>query len=129
MSRCSHARIPFRWAIPVFCGFLWVAAGCGRGTQQKDPAVGGSNASPHLSSAPAQLAATESFDAINIGAYANDPAYTPYVEHYSDGRVKLEGGFRHGTRHGVWTYYRSYNGSFLREERYRDGELLSLGPE
>ena len=126
MSRRSHARSPFRWETAVVCSFLWVCSGCGRGTQQADPAGAESNASAPLSSAPESLAATDSSDTVNDGDYTNDPAYTPYVEHYSDGRVKLEGEFRHGKRHGVWTYYRSFNGSFLREERYRDGELLSM---
>ena len=125
MSRRPFRRTCFVSAVLPICCIVCLAAGCARGTHQvaqTDESQGQAVSSSESNLKTPRDASTE----LELGDYENDPDYTPYVEDYTDGRRKLDGGFRNGKRHGVWTYYRSFNGSILRVERYRDGELLSM---
>jgi hypothetical protein len=128
MSRLGRTSLRTVWVTLLFAGMLFCNTGCGRGMQPVAQKISESEPSSDSSTQPNAPTATDS-PTIEIGDYENDPDYTPYSEHYTDGRTKLEGGFRNGQRHGVWTYYRSFNGNIMRVERYRDGELLSMGTE
>jgi len=111
------------------CGASFLALGCS-GRPQQIARTDSKRADPASSDSGVESSTTPDLTpTIEISDYENDPDYKPYTENYTDGRLKVEGGFRHGKRHGVWTYFRAFNGNTLRVERYRDGELLSMGPE
>ena len=126
MTRPGRPSVFAVWVTLASCAVLSTAAGCGRGVQPLAQNTSETERSSGPSSQPDAPAATEPMPVIGIGDYENDPDYTPYTEHYTDGRIKVEGGFRDGKRHGVWTYYRAFNGNIMRVERYRDGELFSM---
>ena len=51
------------------------------------------------------------------------PRAVPHVEHYGNGKVKLEGAHLDGEMHGPWTFYR-LDGSLLRSGEFDRGRQI-----
>ena len=58
-------------------------------------------------------------------AMAEDDAPVPHVEHYGNGKVKLEGFHRGGEMDGAWRFYRT-DGSLMRSGGFDWGRQVGL---
>ena len=56
---------------------------------------------------------------------ADDDERVPHVEHYGNGKVKLEGFNRGGEMDGPWAFYRS-DGSLTRTGEFDRGRQIGL---